>query len=115
MGLINRGVVVVKPKQPFLDWLRALPTPATDVSLEELREDCSAYLLPDWEDEEHLQRMLVRCCKDVFVDELRAWCTDESVFPEQRSWPVFCEWFEVESHSMVFNLVQGPLVDEDGA
>jgi hypothetical protein len=113
MGMINRGAIVVKPKQPFLDWLRALPEPVLDITLEELREDCSAYLLPDWDSEEKLQRMLSQCCADIFEEQLAAWFTDESQWPKKRAWAAFTEWFDVEPHSVVINLVQGALIDDE--
>ncbi len=45
MKVINRGVVIVQPKQPFLDGLGSLPDPA-DTTLEYLREDSTAFLVP---------------------------------------------------------------------
>jgi hypothetical protein len=46
MDMINRGVAIIKPKQPFLAWLGGLPQPM-DSSLNELRKDCTAILIPD--------------------------------------------------------------------
>lgn len=113
MGLINRGIIVVKPKQPFLDWLRGLPEPALGVTLNNLRTDCNTYLLPEWDTDEDLQELLAQCCGDIFVVELEGWHTDESAFPKRRSWTVFREWFDVEAHSMVVNLVKGAILDDE--
>jgi len=113
MGVINRGAIVIKPRQPFLDWLRALPDPDLTITLEQVREDSSLYLLPDWDSHEGLQRFLTQCCADIFEQELAAWSKDASTFPENRAWPVFRDWFDVEAHSMVVNLMDGPLIDDE--
>jgi hypothetical protein len=115
VGLINRGVIVVKPKKPFLDWLRGLPDPVAGVTLENLRSDCNTYLLPEWDTEEDLQELLVQCCGDIFAVELEGWCTYETKFPTRRSWSIFRDWFDIEAHSMVVNLVQGAITDDEDA
>ena len=65
------------------------------------------------EDDTSLQRMLKQCCGNIFAEELAAWISDESTWPPNRTWAVFCEWFHVEASSMVMNLVEGPIVDEE--
>ena len=45
--MLNRSVLIVKAKQPFLNWLRSLSDPA-DITLEQLNQDNTAYLLPDY-------------------------------------------------------------------
>jgi hypothetical protein len=37
--LINRTVAIIKPKQPFLDWLKGLPDWDVKLTLRELREE----------------------------------------------------------------------------
>ena len=43
---INRSLLVVRAKEPFLHWVNSLPDPA-DVTLEEVNSDQSAFLLPE--------------------------------------------------------------------
>lgn len=45
---VNRSVLVIKPKQPFVDWLLSLPFrfDPEEVNLLNLREDCNALLVP---------------------------------------------------------------------
>lgn len=112
MGLVNRGVVIVKPKQPFVDWLRALPDP-TDTPLDELRADCNAYLIPEWESPAELERRLKRYCREIFEEELRGWWTLEEDWPKKRTWPVFSTWFDIECVAMVVNVGAGSVLDDD--
>ena len=40
---INRSVVILRPKQPVLDWIRAVdPNHPTETDLTELQKDCDA-------------------------------------------------------------------------
>ena len=48
--MIDRCVVTVKAKEPFLEWLKGLPDPC-DFTLDVVNHDTSAYLLPDYEDD----------------------------------------------------------------
>ena len=47
--MINRSIVIVKAKQPFQLWLQSLPDPA-NLTLQQINEDSTAYLLPAFED-----------------------------------------------------------------
>ncbi len=51
MSEINRSLILLKPKQPFLNWLRALDDDDNDLTLKELSDDSTAYLVPEiWQD-----------------------------------------------------------------
>jgi hypothetical protein len=45
--MINRSVLIVQAKEPFLAWIRSLPDPS-DVSREQVNRDNTAYLLPEY-------------------------------------------------------------------
>jgi hypothetical protein len=49
----------------------------------------------------------------VFELELDGWHTDESVWPQNRTLAMFKEWFHIELHSIVEDLVDDEIVDED--
>ncbi len=55
--MVNRGLVIATAKEPFREWLLSLPDP-TDVSLEEINEDRTAYLIPEFEDDAQRDRIL---------------------------------------------------------
>ena len=42
MDVINRAVAIIKPRQPYLDWAISIPGPGDDVTMDELRTDCTA-------------------------------------------------------------------------
>ena len=103
MREINRGLMVVKPKQPFLDWVQSLDE-GGDLELKDLHDDASAYLVPEWEMDDDRLKILEWCAEYVFEQELWSWYTDEDLWPLQRDADTFLLWFDIEFHSLVFDL-----------
>ena len=114
MHEVNRSVVVIKPKQPLLDWLNTLPFDQEDapLTLENLRQDCNALLVPPVEDFADCRDFIRQHWRDIFEAELADWDQDESVWPEKRTPNLFQQWFEVEIHSVLTDLVTAPLSRE---
>jgi hypothetical protein len=76
---IDRSLMVVKPKQPFFDWVQSVDY-EQDLTLEYVREDSSAYLIPQlWEDSEQ-PAILEWCYELVFEAELESWYTDPELY-----------------------------------
>lgn len=109
MSEINRSLVILKPKQPFLDWARTLDDEDKNLTLEQLAEDSTAYLIPElWQDSD--QQELLESYYDVlFEEQLAGWWTDEADWPQKRDLKKFLAWFEVEFHSLVFDLCEEPI------
>ena len=49
MNTINRSALVVKPAQPFLEWLHRVDPTSTHLTLDHVRLEPTIYLLPEWE------------------------------------------------------------------
>ena len=114
MGPINRSVVVIKPKRPFLEWTQKLPDPLEGLTLERLYDDSHAYLFPEWDTHAQREELLGEAYDYLFEWELFGWHRDERAFPKKRTLAMFREWFEVEFHSVVVDLVDGKIKrDED--
>lgn len=117
MSEINRSLVILKHKQPFLEWARTLDENDRDLSLQELDDDSTAYLIPEiWQDSD--QQGLLESCYDIlFEEQLGGWWTDEAAWPQKRDLKMFLDWFEVEFHSLVFDLCDEPIrvieIEED--
>jgi hypothetical protein len=99
MDWVNRTAVVVKPGEPFLEWVRSYPVYET---AQEFRRDYSTVILipvlaPHAVDA-YLQTIYAR----VFEMELGTW-HDEKHWPQNRDYRLFREWFDVEIHPMVLD------------
>ncbi len=81
---MDRSVLVVQPETPFLDWVSSLDDAARDYTLEDLRQEGTAYLIPPLEGEDHLEEILLEVHSMIFAQELAAWHTDESIWPSGR-------------------------------
>jgi len=110
--MINRSVVIVKAKEPFVNWLAMLPDPAT-VSLEELNRDPAAYLLPEYETEAEREVVIRRCYPGIFEAELEGWWENEDDWPKIRDYQAFKQWFQVEFSSAVFDMTDDMLCDDE--
>ena len=105
MNEINRGLMVVKPKQPFLDWIRSVDEAPGNLQLKDLQDDCSTYLVPEFDTPNDLRAVIAWCWDVVFDQELYSWFTDENLWPIDRTEEMFRDWFDIEFHSLVFDLV----------
>jgi hypothetical protein len=104
---INRGAIVVKANQAYVDWANSCDDDPTKTSLDDVRRDSNIYLVPCWEDDDEFERVLRRVFRKIFDHELAGWTSDESVWPNRRSYKTFRQWFEIEGHSMVLEFGDG--------
>lgn len=109
--LLNRCAVIVTPKSPFWDWVNKT-SDADEIFPMEPPSDSNIYLVPSYESEENIglaiKNYLNQNYADLFVSELEAWNMDPLTFPE-ITYDRFNEWFDVSSHTMIFDTVSKPL------
>jgi hypothetical protein len=110
---VNRSVAIIRPKAPFLQWLKTIPgelDPA--LTLEALGRDCNAMLIPAEDDPAELQKFVLQHYRQLFEAELADWCDEPSYWPEQITPEHFQAWFDVQIHSVLTDLVDDPLERE---
>lgn len=109
--MLNRSAIVVRARQPFVDWLRSVEElEERNITLEQL--DKTLYLVPDYEDPEDAEKILKRVYGEIFCRELNGWYTDKRTWPKDRSWRVFKAWFDIEHFDLIEDVGAGPLEDE---
>lgn len=113
MKSINRNIVIIKPKKPFLDWLSKLPDSDEEITLEDLRTDCLSFLIPEMGSADEVFALIGEHYRQIFDAELMAWHTLEQHWPKSRTFAKFRDWFDVEFHSEVLDLADMPFVKED--
>ncbi len=106
--MLNRCVAIAKAREPFLEWLEGLPDPC-DVTLDEVNRCTTSYLLPYFEEDHEWDGILSRYFDLIFEDQLAAWWLDEADWPAKRGIRTFKKWFDVEFHTIVLDLVDGPI------
>jgi len=102
MELINRAAVVLRPKQPYLHWMRQDDDGGVaDSVFEMMHEDPTVFLLPEYEDPESEREVLEDYWPALFEEMLEGWLRDESAWPQNRTLEMFQDWFEVQMSSVV--------------
>jgi hypothetical protein len=103
---INRMALVVKPKQPMLDWINGV-FPDDPVKLEDFQghDNQDIFLLPEFEDFEEAQKWLQENVTDFLRAELASWSTEEEKWPTELTWDLFQEFFQYSLESMVVDTV----------
>lgn len=116
MKLINRGILIIKPNTYFLDWLNQLPDNIpveSPYSIEDIRQDCTTFLLPDVVSEGSIDFIIEPIKTNLFEMELADWCTNPEWWPADRTNETFDQWFDLEYHSMVWDLLELPIQASD--
>ncbi|BEV72421.1 MULTISPECIES: VacJ [unclassified Paludibacterium] len=110
---VNRSVIILRPQQPFLDWLNSLPggfdTPPT---LSALQAGSNALLVPAVDHGDELAEFIAEHYQTMFQAELADWCEDPGLWPSPLSASLFTQWFEIHLHGVVSDMVEEPLERE---
>lgn len=114
MKMLNRSAISVRLRQPFVDWINSLEDSAGEqVSLEEVNQEATTYLIPELEDEEALDDLIEERYLDLLENELFSWEEDEALWPDDIDRALFDAFVEIELSFMVFDLDdQAPLLSQ---
>jgi hypothetical protein len=109
---IDRALVIVRPRQPYVDWANKLPDASFKISLKELRKEGHVFLIDTYETLEEAQEIIEDIWEDIFDHCLFAWCTEAKWWPQKRSFKIFQEWFDLEFHDTVIDPYDGEIYKE---
>jgi hypothetical protein len=110
MDTLNRSAIVVKPKQRFLDWLHAADPTSHEITLLDVCQEPTIYLIQECDTDEDVTKVLKELCEEIFEEQLDGWYKDISTWPRDRTYDVFCQWFDYQHHSMLIDLCEEPLI-----
>jgi len=108
--MLNRAVLIVRPKQPYLDWAASLDNSGI---LPDVMGEQTVYLIPAYETDDDAKEVLEMVFGEVFDNELYGWHTDETAWPRRRDFETFLQWFSIELHSVVEDLCGDDLIDDE--
>ena len=112
--MVNRGAVILKYKEPFVRWINeADPIKGkSEITMSHANEDRTVYLITD-ADAENVGKWIRKNHVALFENELGGWYNDETLWPGNRDYKTFKEWFEVECHSVITDTVGGEIYDDE--
>ncbi len=103
---INRSAFIIKPKQPFIDWLNNL---YPDSKMDEI--DVDIYLVNDTIND--LERFLEKKFDKLFTMVLHDWHTNKKEWPQKRNYKMFKQWFRVEISETIYDLEKQPILKSE--
>jgi hypothetical protein len=112
--MINRAAVIVRLKEPFIQWINeADPLDSrTKLTYEEANEDRTVYLIDDAE-AEHIEEWVALNFMQLFESELEDWYTETSLWPKNINRELFDAWCELECHTVIVDTVGEDIVDDE--
>jgi hypothetical protein len=111
MKTINRTVITIKGKKPYVDWANSFDDGGPKISKNDLHT--TAYLIPDTYDEFNYENFLKKNFKTIFDSELESWMTDPRVWPRNRTYKDFKRWFYIQISDLAFDLAKDDLITEE--
>jgi hypothetical protein len=110
---INRGLLLVIPKQPYYDWANSL---AEGLELYPSKEkEYSSYLIVDDWDRVDQDMLLAPHFAEIFEKELIGLTDFEEQWPRDRSYHNFCAYFDIKFSSVVVDLISKQPLTRDVA
>lgn len=103
---INRNAIIIKPKQPFVDWHNSL---YPDSKLDEI--DVDIYLVDG--DINDLEKFLKKKFDKLFKMVLEDWHTNKKEWPQKRNYKMFNLWFRVEISETIYDLEKKPILKSE--
>jgi hypothetical protein len=113
MDTINRSAIVVRPAQPFLDWLHRVDPTSAHLELEDLQREPTIYLVAECDSQEQAMEYLGESVREIFEEQLNGWYRVPAVWPAKRDVTTFQSWFEISFHSMIVDLCDDVLEREE--
>lgn len=109
MYFIDRTAVVLKPTARFLDWLKSADGDMPDITLEQLRANCSTFLVPQFDEPEEVVAYFDERYQEIFAAEISSWDIDRAKWPQDMGLKAFWEFFDIEIHDTVLDMEEGEL------
>jgi hypothetical protein len=106
MKVINRDLFFITTKQPFFDWyLRTFPLDPIFKSKTDFHDTASIFLIPEFNNDGEALEWMQNNWEEWFELLMEGWCTDESMWPPDRSWKLLNDFFDISYQSLIFDTV----------
>jgi len=110
MNALNRMALIIRPKQPYVDWANSFDDGGPKFDLNYHRPN--VYLIDEVVDPSNLQKVVGRYWREIFEEELQAWMRYSEDWPQRRTLTVFMQWLDVEVAEIVTDLGKHSIWDE---
>ena len=106
MELINKSVVIIRPKREFIKWANSYSHDGSKYDAEYFKNHSFIILIPGCDIDIMARRHVNALWDDIFKEALK-WGNDhEATWPRNLTRKMFWQWFDMEFQSMVFDSVE---------
>lgn len=109
MYFVDRTAAVLKPTETFLKWLQETDDDMPELTLSQLRANCTVFLLPLFDEPDEVVGYFNERFETIFEAELSSWTVDSALWPKDLNLETFWAFFELEVHDTVLDLEEGEL------
>ena len=103
-----RSLIVMRPREPFMEWVRGLQPDFKDVTLEHgRRRGSAAFLVPAIGDVRSAEAFFEAHWPRFFSQALYRIAPQRKRWPKQLSLDMMKEWFDIETCAEVYDLGEG--------
>ncbi len=103
---INRAALIVRPKQPYVDWANSVDDDGPRAILQEVRTDPSIYLVETIDSLEDFDLLVDDTWGWIFREQLNGWMRDPESWPDELTREMFLEWFDCELSTMIWDMLK---------
>lgn len=104
MYLVDRTAVVLKPSEAYLAWLKSVDEDLPEITLAQLRSNCTTVLVPQADTPEAVLGYLGEHYRALFEADLAQWEIPVEQWPQTLDLAAFWTFFEAEIHDTVLDL-----------
>ena len=110
---INRMIAILRPKQAFLDWINSMPDDPNTMTMELVAHENLCFLIPEYESNEQGREFILKNAEAILEVQLEGWDQSGETWPEKLERRLLQNFFDIEIHSEVFDMMKGPIERED--
>ncbi|MGE5496425.1 MAG: hypothetical protein ACM3Q2_00005 [Syntrophothermus sp.] len=103
MYSVDRHLLIIRPREPFLDWLKNIAPENQALTLSHLSHDNTAFMIPKHDMPEEDHRYIRSIFPDLFDMVLEEWVLDTDLWPADRTYEKFRDWFDLDIHSVLLD------------
>ena len=101
---INRSILIVRPKQPYIDWANSMDDGGPLANLKSMRKSPNTFLIDEIYYDDDLSLIIDEYWETLFEIQLNNWMRDPDVWPEVLTREMFEKWFDYELFDMVWDI-----------
>jgi len=112
-NIINRDVLILKPKQALFDWLQEVFE--DELMVEGLpfdHDESNVYLIPEFNHYVEALEYLKKNFIPYMELELEGWVLDDDEWPKDLTWEKFQEFFHISIQSVVYDTLEVPILKD---